>query len=149
MINTATETAGGTATVPKINTPKIEWVTREESERLDTLIGKDFVRKKERIEGESKKYFYRVISACPSAPGGVMTSTKESLVNFSIQKFHRKKFVKRKTMIGGAQSEEQVNEPAQWVEIDKKTGDSEVIDPDANFMMDSRQFEAEFKRDEA
>lgn len=128
--------------------PAIEWVTREESERLETLVGKNFVRREERENGETKKYFYRVMSACPSVPGGVLTSKHQSLVEFSVQKFMRKQFKRSKVVSGGATVEELMNEPAAWVEINTKTGDAEVIDPDANFMMDSKRFESEFKRDE-
>lgn len=142
------------STVPALSTvqvpyqePDIQWVTKEESERLDKLIGKDFVRKVERSTAKSKDYFYRVISACPYVPKGILTNKTQSCVTFNIQKFHRNKFVTKNAIVGGKQTSIQENESAQWVSQDSETGDFEVIDPDANFSRDSREFEAEFKRD--
>ena len=161
MPETSIETETGTANPPKRGpgrppsqpaaqppTEKIEWVTREESERLETLIGKNFIRKVENPKAPAKKYYYQVISACPYLPSGTMAMKNQSLVNFNIQKFHRNKFVKKNMMVAGSQVEQDMNEAAQWVETDPKTGDSEVVDNDANFFCDSRQFEAEFKRDD-
>jgi hypothetical protein len=127
--------------------PEIKWVSKEESERLDKLIGKDFVRKVERPDAKSRDFFYRVISACPYVPRGVLTNKTQSMVTFNLQKFHRNRFVTKNAIVGGKQTSIQENESAQWVRQDPETGDFEVIDPDANFAMDSREFEQNFKRD--
>jgi len=130
------------------NPENINWVGPEESERLETIIEKHFVRKTELKSGDNKKYYYEVQGAHPYVPAGVVTTSKQSLVLLDVQKFYRNKFASKNSVVGGIQKEVKVNIAAEWVATDPKTGDYEVVDADASFQIDSREFEKLFVRDD-
>ena len=140
--------------------PEIQWISRQESERLDTMIGRDFVRRQEKEKGESKDYFWRVMSACPYVPSiatlrkmGMVDrdpAPKDSMVTFYVQKFHRNKFMEKNVTRDGITTGQKVNEPVAWVTLDLETGNSEEVHPEdnrINFSIDSHDFEKEFKPD--
>ena len=148
-METMTEPKRGTASpVPKPETPN--WVTPEEAERCEETLGKNFVRKKEKKEGETKEFFYQVVGVNPyhelAGKDRPSPNTLQHLVNFQVLKFYRNKKEDRKSIVGGIERAIKVNSQVQWVEYDK-LGNARVLDADASFDMDSRKFFDEFKPD--
>lgn len=144
----ATPTRGTGAAVPKPQKP--QWVTPEEAEKYEEMLGKNFVRINERSEGESKEYFYQVIGVFPyhnlAGNGVPAPNTLQHLVNVQVQKFYRNKKDEKKAVIAGQEKMVKVNRQVEWVELDK-LGNARVLDADASFDMDARDFLKEFKAD--
>jgi hypothetical protein len=149
MAITPNENRGTGDAVPKQpETPK--WVTDEECEYYDKILFKPFVRKIEKVSAESKKFFYMITQLHPCEPGGKLTQEGQSLMEFHIQKFHRDKTAKRNVYEPGRKQarEEEFNEPVQKNVWNEKLQIWKKNDDDAQFNMDSRDFLAQFKRDE-
>ena len=137
-------TQGNANAVPE----EIKWVTEEEAEVLDKLLFKSFNRK----DGKDKsKFFYKVVGSHPFVPthhNGEMitTATGNNLIRFEVRKFYRNEFIEVKRREAGVEHEEKVNKPVEWVEVDDM-GNGRVLDKDANFFMEAREFQVKFERD--
>ena len=163
MPDTLTEEATGTvkrgpgrppsspAAIAQPETKLPDWVSPEEAESYEQMLFKPYVRKTEKVEGESKKFFYQIVSMHPYVPKAIeVTATHQHLVSFEIQKFYRDKTIKRNEFVENRKAPKEVTTALEvpWVEINPKDGTSRVLDADATFNMDSRQFIKEFQRDE-
>ena len=120
----------------------IQWVTESEATELDKMLFKSFVKKGEK----GKEFFYRIIGSHPFVPANIMTKSNQSLVKFEVRKYHRNEFVTSKRREGGIEHEEQSNKPVDWVTIDDM-GNGKMLDEDASFFMEAREFQGKFERD--
>ena len=126
------------------------WVTPDEAELYERMLFKPYVRRSELKKGDNDKFFYQIVSLCPYVPAGIMSQTHQHLVQFEIQKFHRDQTITRNVFDDNRKAPREVtsNAEVKWVEIDQKTGNSRVIDADASFTIDSREFDKVFVRDD-
>ena len=130
---------------------EINWVTPEEAEKYEAMINRQFIRKRELNEGDNGTYFYRITSMCPYVPGGVVCQTHQHLVLFQVQKYYRNKMETRKRFEPGKKTPLEVKEnvEVQWIETARMDmGTPRVLDADASFQMESREFEKVFVRDD-
>ena len=164
MLETIESTETGTGNLPKRgpgrppNQPAIhipvsdtpDWVTPEEAEKYESMMFKPYKRKVELKKGDGDKYFYQIVSMCPYVPSGIVSQTHQHLVTFEIQKFHRKDFIERNVFDDNRKQPRVVKENAevQWVSVNPKDGNARVLDEDASFQIDSREFEKVFVRDD-
>ncbi len=130
----------------------IEWVTSEEAEKFNKILYKNFVRKKEMKSGEREKFFYRVTGLCPYVPlhhmgAEVLASVNQNLVEFTVDKFHRREFITAKRRESGQEIEEEVNKPVTRHAFDDKSGTWMLVDSDTGFKMEARKFLDLFERD--
>ena len=130
----------------------IQWVTQEEAEKLDKLMFKPFVRKKELKPGDNKKFFYKVTGVCPYAPlyhngKEILASSTQNLIEFTVDRFHRNETIVSRRREGGVEIEEEVNKPVARNKYDEKSGTWELADEDTSFKIDSRKFLELFERD--
>jgi hypothetical protein len=161
MAITSLASQSGNAETPSITNPNpitpakeppIQWVSDEEAEELNRILYKHFIRKKELKPGDNEKFIYRPIGLRPYVPSyhngmAIITQTNQNLVMVSVAKFHRGEFETRKRREGGQEIEEHDNKRVPWTEYNRKAGVYDVVDPDANFDIDSRKFVELFKRD--
>jgi hypothetical protein len=145
---------GNATAVPKPTEtePPIEWVTKEEAEKLDKLIFKPFIRRRELKEGDNKKFFYRITGVTPYVPlyhsnKEVVSASNENLLLFTVTRYHRNKYIEQKRREQGQELTEKVNEPILRNRYDESSGTWECVDPDTDFRIDARKFQEVFVRD--
>ena len=123
-----------------------EWVSLEEAESYEMMIEKPYIRRKELNEGDNKKFFYKIVNACPYSNNGKLGNGKQFLVSFMVQKYHRGKFITRKVDNKEIKNEMEVKQYG----VDNSPGsmgNAVELDPDAGFQIDSRDFDKLFVRD--
>jgi len=140
-----------TATLVRpVEPEKIQWTTPKEMEQYERMLDKNFVKVDDKGEpdSKSKKFFYTLTGMHPYCPKGVTASADNFKVAFQVQKFHRNEFVEvnQQTPQGVRSSKRnkqcfkhELNDSGNWV----------VVDEDADFHMDAKEFLKKFKQEYA
>ncbi len=128
---------------------KIEFVTREEAEKFERMMFKNYVRTKDgKPDKDSKKFLFRIIGCHPYERPGMVTMQHQFLMRFEVQKFHRNKFVTRKASEGNSSVEVKDNEKVEQFKVRADGEGFELNDAEANRFVDCRQFSQEYILDE-
>lgn len=148
MAETLVQTKTGTA-----NSPKPEWVDYKEVERFEKCLNRSYIRRDKR---NSTEFFYKVIGMHPTQPAvifkpgedSVMPGNDSFMINFEVQKFYRNKLVDsvvRDPSSPNNKTSVKVNQ--QVAQHEEKNGVFVLVDADASFFKDARQFLKEFELD--
>lgn len=147
MANENDITKGNGQNTPGPDASKTQWVSIEEADKYEKMIGKKFNRKVPKEKGEREKFFFVVEGATAYAYVGHLGNTDQHLVGLTVQKYYRNEFISKRTKEGSA-ADEQVNKPVTYAIIDRM-GNGRIPDADARVDYDSREFEKQFERDNA
>ena len=135
-----------TLTQPAVEQAKPQWVKPEDIEKFEKMIFKTYTKKGDKTD--SKKFFYKIIGLHPTVPGGVVASTDECQIAFEVQKYFRNKFTEttvRDAQNPQASSKEKVNLQVDAHEM--RNGKWILVDPEASFFMDAKEFKEKFELD--
>lgn len=131
----------------KPEVPEFKPLTDEEMAKYDEMLGFDDQPKKRwvRIDGDGKPdkkfkdFFYCIISGRPQWPKGVIDEGKKSFV-FEVSKFSVKDTIKIERDDGNGRKRV-IEKPR---EIARYAGDGRLVDPDAGFAIQARDFCKQF-----
>ena len=136
---------GTAAASPKqTETEKPKWVTMEEMERYERMIGRKYIRKG--FPEEAKDFFFEITGMHPYQPASIACSEEQNLFQFEVQKYFRNKH----TTVNKRDEHANQIESKQNLQVDShvmRNGRWILADPMASFFRDVAEFQKEFSLD--